>query len=66
MSSRHSVALSATTVRGAIELEVTEHGVTPHRLPRWALEQVGDDRLAMSETQPAGVRIAFRLSLIHI
>ncbi|MBJ7288414.1 GDSL-type esterase/lipase family protein [Williamsia sp.] len=48
------------TVRGAIELEETEHGVLPHRLPQWALDQVGDDRLAMSETQPAGVRITFR------
>ncbi|GAA1464216.1 SGNH/GDSL hydrolase family protein [Williamsia maris] len=52
--------MSATTVRGAIELEETGQGTLPHRLPRWALEQVGDDRLAMSETQPAGVRLAFR------
>ncbi|WP_229705356.1 GDSL-type esterase/lipase family protein [Williamsia phyllosphaerae] len=52
--------MSERTVRGAIELEETDSGTLPHRLPRWALEQVGDDRLSMSETQPAGVRIAFR------
>ncbi|MER6608238.1 GDSL-type esterase/lipase family protein [Streptomyces sp. NPDC000927] len=46
-------------VRGAFELERTEHGVLPHRLPAWARAQ-GDGQLAMAEGQPSGVRLVFR------
>ena len=46
-------------VRGALELEPTEHGVRPHRIPAWAREQ-GDGQLAMAEAQPSGVRLVFR------
>ena len=47
-------------LRGAIELERTEHGVLPHRLPAWARAQGNDGPLAMAESQPSGVRLVFR------
>jgi hypothetical protein len=47
-------------VRGALDLERTEHGVLPHRLPGWARKQVPDAQLAVAESQPAGVRLVFR------
>jgi hypothetical protein len=51
--------ISADLVRGAVELEPTAYGVLPHRLPaaarRWA-----DAQLAFAESQPSGVRLAFR------
>ncbi|MFD3616254.1 GDSL-type esterase/lipase family protein [Streptomyces sp. NPDC058676] len=47
-------------LRGALDLERTEHGVLPHRLPAWARAQCADGQLAMAESQPSGVRLAFR------
>ncbi|MEE4546158.1 GDSL-type esterase/lipase family protein [Streptomyces sp. V4-01] len=47
-------------LRGAVELERTERGVLPHRLPARALAQCADAQLALAESQPAGVRLAFR------
>ncbi|MFZ2016220.1 MAG: SGNH/GDSL hydrolase family protein [Nocardioides sp.] len=51
--------LDPELVRGAVELERTAYGVLPHRLPasarRWA-----DPQLAFAESQPSGVRVAFR------
>ncbi|MFD9903974.1 GDSL-type esterase/lipase family protein [Streptomyces sp. NPDC059063] len=47
-------------LRGAIEVEHTEHGALPHRLPAWARAQNTDGQLAMAESQPSGVRLAFR------
>jgi lysophospholipase L1-like esterase len=47
-------------VRGALELERTDRGVLPHRLPAWARAQVPDEYLARVESQPSGVRLAFR------
>ncbi|MBT2452818.1 lipase [Streptomyces sp. ISL-43] len=47
-------------VRGALELEHTEHGVLPHRLPAKARAQCADPQLAMAESQPSGVRLALR------
>ncbi|MBX9389265.1 GDSL-type esterase/lipase family protein [Streptomonospora nanhaiensis] len=52
--------ITADLVRGALDLETTEHGVRPHRLPAWARAQCPDPQLAMAEAQPSGVRIAFR------
>ncbi|MGW4490341.1 GDSL-type esterase/lipase family protein [Amycolatopsis sp. NPDC004368] len=46
-------------IRGALELERTERGLVPHRLPAWARAR-GDAQLAMVEAQPSGVRLAFR------
>jgi hypothetical protein len=47
-------------VRGALDLEETEHGLLPHRLPARARAQCADEQLAMAEAQPSGVRLVFR------
>ncbi|MGW0846493.1 GDSL-type esterase/lipase family protein [Streptomyces sp. NPDC002787] len=52
--------LTADLLRGALELEHTEHGVLPHRLPARARAQCADPQLAMVESQPSGVRLVFR------
>ncbi len=46
-------------VHGALELERTDRGVLPHRLPAWA-RAYADPQLAMAESTPAAVRLAFR------
>ena len=56
----------AGLVRGALELEETEHGLLPHRLPAWARAQVPDPQLLMAESQPSGVRLAFRTAATTI
>ena len=55
-----STPLTGDLVRGALDLERTASGLMPHRLPAWARRQIPDDQLAMTEAQPAGVRLAFR------
>ncbi|UOZ07820.1 GDSL-type esterase/lipase family protein [Amycolatopsis sp. WQ 127309] len=55
-----TTALTASLVLGALELEPTELGLVPHRLPAHARAQNTDPRLAMAEAQPAGVRLRFR------
>ncbi|MFC4497691.1 GDSL-type esterase/lipase family protein [Streptomyces ovatisporus] len=52
--------LTADLVRGALELERTEHGLLPHRLPARARAQCDDALLAAAEAKPSGVRLAFR------
>ncbi|MEU5366696.1 GDSL-type esterase/lipase family protein [Streptomyces sp. NPDC005925] len=52
--------LTADLVRGALDVERTEHGLLPHRLPAGARAQNTDPQLAMAESQPSGVRLAFR------
>ncbi|MFG2476153.1 GDSL-type esterase/lipase family protein [Streptomyces fagopyri] len=52
--------LTAGLLRGALELEQTEHGVLPHRLPARARAQCADGQLAMAESQPSGVRLVLR------
>lgn len=52
--------LTAGLLRGALEVEHTERGLLPHRLPAWARAQCADGQLAMAESQPSGVRLAFR------
>jgi hypothetical protein len=42
------------------ELETTERGVRPHRLPSWLREQFPDPQLLAMQAQPSGVRLAFR------
>ncbi|WP_218222123.1 SGNH/GDSL hydrolase family protein [Nesterenkonia sp. Act20] len=54
------VPLSPALLRGALELEHTERGALPHRLPGWARAQNTDPQLAMVESQSSGVRIALR------
>ncbi|MGW3444427.1 GDSL-type esterase/lipase family protein [Streptomyces sp. NPDC001076] len=52
--------ITAGLLRGALDLERTEHGVLPHRLPARARAQCADPQLAMVESQPSGVRLVFR------
>ncbi|MEV0407570.1 SGNH/GDSL hydrolase family protein [Actinoallomurus sp. NPDC050550] len=52
--------VTAELLRGALEVERTEHGVLPHRLPARARAQGADGQLAMAEAQPSGVRVVFR------
>lgn len=46
-------------LRGALDVERTERGVLPHRLPERARAQC-DEGTAMVAAQPSGVRLAFR------
>ncbi|MFJ6086701.1 GDSL-type esterase/lipase family protein [Streptomyces sp. NPDC092369] len=52
--------ITAELLRGALDVEHTEHGVLPHRLPARARAQCDDPQLAMVEAQPSGVRLVFR------
>ncbi len=46
-------------IHGAVEIEQREDGALPHRLPAWARAQCRDAQLAMVQSQPSGVRLAF-------
>ncbi|MFE1577070.1 GDSL-type esterase/lipase family protein [Streptomyces fradiae] len=52
--------VTADHLRGHLDVEETAHGLLPHRLPARARRQIPDDRLAVAEAQPSGVRLAFR------
>ncbi|NGN67529.1 lipase [Streptomyces sp. A7024] len=52
--------LTPDLIRGAIDVESTELGLLPHRLPARARAQYADPQLAMVESQPSGVRLVFR------
>ncbi|NJP94253.1 lipase [Nonomuraea sp. FMUSA5-5] len=52
--------ITAGLLRGALDLEPTERGLLPHRLPARARAQCADGQLAMAESQPSGVRLALR------
>ncbi|ARP74571.1 lipase [Streptomyces pluripotens] len=56
----HTIPLAPELIRGALELEPTALGFLPHRLPAWARTQCADPQLALAESQPSGVRLAFR------
>lgn len=58
--------ITADIIRGACELEPTDNGMLPHRLPGWARAQCTDPQLAMTEAQPSGVRLAFRTHATRI
>ncbi|MEI3865646.1 GDSL-type esterase/lipase family protein [Microbacterium sp. CCNWLW134] len=46
-------------VLGAVEIEPTERGLRPHRLPRHVRERDADPQLTLMEAQPSGVRLRF-------
>jgi hypothetical protein len=52
--------IPADLIHGAVELERTDAGLLPQRLPAWALAQHLDVQLALAAAQPSGVRLAFR------
>lgn len=58
--------ITSDLVRGAVELEATEDGLLPHRLPAWARTQVPEPQLLMAESQPSGVRLALRTAATTI
>jgi hypothetical protein len=60
MNTWTTTSITADLVRGANELEHTQRGLRPHRLPAWARAQSSDAQLEMVEAQPSGVRISFR------
>ncbi|WP_030062128.1 SGNH/GDSL hydrolase family protein [Streptomyces novaecaesareae] len=45
---------------GHLDIERTRRCLLPHRLPARARRRIPDDQLAMAESQPSGVRLAFR------
>jgi hypothetical protein len=53
-------AITADLLFGAQELERTETGLQPHRLPASARKQNEDAGFSMAERQPSGVRLKFR------
>ncbi|MFJ4834357.1 GDSL-type esterase/lipase family protein [Streptomyces sp. NPDC088747] len=63
MNTQHgwiTTPVTASLLRGFLDLEPTAHGLLPHRLPLRARQQFPDGQLALTETQPSGVRLAFR------
>lgn len=60
------IPITPALLRGALELEPTARGLLPHRLPARARAQCSDPQLAMAESQPSGVRLAFRTRATHI
>ncbi|MFJ9930156.1 GDSL-type esterase/lipase family protein [Streptomyces misionensis] len=56
----HTTPLTADLIRGALDLERTERGLLPHRLPARARAQCADPQLALAEAQPSGVRLVLR------
>jgi hypothetical protein len=55
-----STPVSPSHLRGFVELEGTDFGLLPHRLPTRARAQNVDPQLAMAEREPSGVRLIFR------
>lgn len=49
-------------VHSVAELEHTDRGVRPHRLPGWVRTRHPDGQLLAMEAQPSGVRVVFRTS----
>jgi hypothetical protein len=52
--------ITAALVRGAADLERTDAGRLPHRLPAAARKYVTDPQLLLSQSQASGVRVVFR------
>jgi hypothetical protein len=54
-----AMPVDPSLLRGFADLEPTEFGLLPHRLPAAARQQFPDPQLAMVECEPSGVRIVF-------
>lgn len=52
--------ITAELLRGFLDLERTDRGLLPHRLPARARAQCADPQLTGAEAQPTGVRLVFR------
>ncbi|MFC9095333.1 GDSL-type esterase/lipase family protein [Streptomyces sp. NPDC057072] len=63
MNTQHDWITTPVTenmLRGFLDVEATQNGLLPHRLPARARRQIPNDQLAMAEAQPSGVRLVFR------
>lgn len=58
--------IAETLVRGIAELEPTDRGVRPHRIPAWAREQYPDAQLLAMESQPSGGRIVLQTTATRV
>lgn len=47
-------------IHGAVEIEETDGGLVPHRLPQWARRQIPDRFMVQTSAESAGVRLVFR------
>ena len=54
-----AIHIEPSLLRGFVELEQTQFGLLPHRLPARARSQCSDPQLAMVEAEPSGVRLVF-------
>jgi lysophospholipase L1-like esterase len=55
-----TTSIESSFLHGALDIERTTRGLRPHRLPAWAREQFADEYLHRVQSQPSGVRLAFR------
>lgn len=55
-----STPLTSDFIHGAVEIERTQAGLMPHRLPAWARAQCPEWQLEMAESQPSGIRLIFQ------
>ncbi|ROQ36558.1 lysophospholipase L1-like esterase [Frondihabitans sp. PhB188] len=54
------VDITPALLRGSATLEPSDRGFRLHRLPEWVRTRHADGQLTMVESQPSGVRVAFR------
>ncbi|MEV7602323.1 GDSL-type esterase/lipase family protein [Kitasatospora sp. NPDC089797] len=52
--------VTESLLHGHLDVEQTARGLLPHRLPARARRRIPDEQLAIAESQPSGVRLAFR------
>jgi len=65
--SMHTLSpIPADLIHGAVEIEQTDAGLLPQRLPAWALAHCPDVQLALAAAQPSGVRLAFRTAATSV
>ncbi|MFJ3086053.1 GDSL-type esterase/lipase family protein [Streptomyces sp. NPDC086838] len=56
----YTTPVTTDLLRGALDVERTDVGLLPHRLPAEARAQAPDGQIALAEAQPSGVRLALR------
>ncbi|AIT62083.1 GDSL-type esterase/lipase family protein [Corynebacterium doosanense] len=61
-----SIPVTPELLIGVAELEPTDRGLQPHRLPSFARRQNSDPQMAMVEAQPAGARLVLRTAATRI
>ncbi|MGW1182301.1 GDSL-type esterase/lipase family protein [Streptomyces drozdowiczii] len=56
----YTTPVTTDLLRGALDVERTDVGLLPHRLPAEARAQAPDGQIALAEAQPSGVRLVLR------